>query len=497
MRHNACVSYGYRIPLHLKRPLHSTRTLHSSTSAAGVARVVMAADNPPRRVAFASASAFTQRRCAGVATSPRRRRARARRPVAVVSPVDGSATPSMNSVEVTKANGTAETVAPAETGAVPVKRTNGAARVARSEASSSKRKRKVNDTAFCTMYETRPLASVLIVHCGGTFGMDPKASFEEDGSIVKGTGGSYKSGLRPGGLLADILEHVPELRTLANLDVTVAMNIDSARVGPVQWVKIAKVLHKNRTSYDAFVIIHGTDTLCYTAAALSLMLAGFGRPVVLTGSQLPMLMPRSDARQNLIDAVSCATDGVLEEFAICFGGTLLRGNRALKASSTSYRAFASPTHPPLASLGVDIEWDRSALWKDPGVYRPRFNLEPSVIRIPVVPGVNPNMSYGDLFGRGIRGAVIESFGVGNMPDTKSAGWMDWLRKQRKAGLEVYLASQCTTGPLNPELYRSGSTALSFGATSSRRMTSETAVVKMMLCLSYQDLHLSYPLAGEI
>lgn len=227
------------------------------------------------------------------------------------------------------------------------------------------------------------------------------------------------------------------------------------------------------------------------------MLAGFGKPVVLTGSQLPMLRARSDARANLLDSVQCAVDGVLEEFAICFGGTLLRANRAQKTSSTAYRAFESPTHPPLAKLGVDIEWNTSALWIDPGIYRPRLRLNPAVVRIPVIPGCNPRLAYGDLYQRGVRGAVLESFGVGNLPDTKSAGWIEWLKEQRNLGLEVYLASQCTTGPLHPELYKSGSKAMAFGAQATRRMTAETAVIKLMLTLAHKDLHPSFPLAGEL
>lgn len=351
---------------------------------------------------------------------------------------------------------------------------------------------------FCTIQPaTLGLKRVLIVHCGGTFGMIDQDSFDPSGRMLPGTGGAYREALKPAGLLADILEIVPELRYLANLDVHVAMNLDSARIGPAEWIRIAKILHRKRDAFDAFIVIHGTDTLAYSAAACSLMLAGFGKPVVFTGSQLPMLRPRSDARQNLIDSVTVATDGVLEEVSLCFGGQLLRANRAQKTSSTAYRAFSSPTHPPLASLGVDIEWNASALWKCSGVYRPRFKLETNVCRIPIVPGIRPDVVYGDLYGRGVRGAVLESFGVGNMPDTRKTGWIDWLKTQRKKGLEVYLASQCTTGPLHPELYRSGSAALAFGATSTRRMTAETAVIKLMLCLAHQDLHLSFPLAGEL
>lgn len=354
----------------------------------------------------------------------------------------------------------------------------------------------VGDVAdFCTVYVEKHLPHLLLVHCGGTFGMDPGTSFDASGALRRG--GNYKAGLRPGTLLANILDNFPELASLASLEVVVPLNLDSSRLGPTQWIKLAKLLDRNRDRYDAFVIIHGTDTMSYTASALSLMLAGFRKPVVFTGSQIPIAMPRSDARQNLVDAVTVACSDQLQEFALCFGGTLLRANRALKTRSSAYGAFSSPSYPPLATLGVDIDWNRSALWKDPGVYRPRIKLERNVVRVPVVPGVTPQVAYGDLVSRGVRGAVIEAFGVGNMPDQKSAGWMDWFKDQREKGLELYLASQCLTGPLNPALYRSGSTAMKFGATTTRRMTSETAVVKMMLCLAHSDLHISYPLAGEL
>ncbi|PXF44349.1 L-asparaginase 1 [Gracilariopsis chorda] len=340
-----------------------------------------------------------------------------------------------------------------------------------------------NNTNRAPYSTESPLPHVLIIHCGGTFGMQLSNT-------------SKSKTLKPAVLLQNLLVAYPELNEIANLNVSSPMNLDSSRMGPDHWIKIAKLLDKHRDTYDGFVIIHGTDTMAYTGAALSLMLAGFRKPVVLTGSQRPMLMPRSDARQNLVDAVTVACQSKLQEFAVCFGGLLLRANRALKYSSSAYRAFSSPTHPPLAILGVDIEWNQFALWKDPGVYRPRMKLDPNVIRIPVVPGANPKQAYGDLVARGVRGAVIESFGVGNVPDHRSAGWMGWLRSQQKLGLKIYLSTQCATGPLNPNLYNS-SAAGALGATSTKRMTTETAVVKMMLCLAHPDLHLSYPLAGEL
>lgn len=325
------------------------------------------------------------------------------------------------------------------------------------------------------VYQTRPLPSVLIIHTGGTLGMSTQA-FEEPSelqntiqgaSVFKpGTGGDYTKTLQPGKLLLDIVTVIPELRTFANLEVKVLMNKDSCQVGPNDWIKIAKELNRQRENFDAFVVVHGTDTLAYTASALSLMLAGFRKPIILTGSQLPLGMPRSDARQNLIDAVTCATAGFspphvqLEEVAVCFGGSLLRGNRTRKTSATIYSAFSSPQYPPLAKLGVGIEWKREAMLQNSGsslsTYRPRLKLNPNVLRIPIVPGCDPRKAYGNLYERGVRGIVLEAFGVGNMPYTKATGWITWLRAQRKQGMAVYLTSQCESGDLHPEIYITGS-----------------------------------------
>lgn len=353
----------------------------------------------------------------------------------------------------------------------------------------------------------RALPRVLLIHTGGTLGMDPVQSYEQDAeghSVLRsGTGGKYENSLRPGGLLSNIICSVPELRSLAQLELQIPFNKDSSNVGPPEWVKLATVLHKNRSNYDAFLIIHGTDTMSFTASALSLMLAGFKKPIVLTGSQIPLALPRSDARQNLIDAATCAVAShypphvQLQEVAICFGGKLLRGNRSQKINSTTYQAFDSPSHPPLAILGVDIEWNRNSLLHlEGGVYRPRLNLNPRVMRVTVIPGCDPRIAYGDLYSRGARGVILEAFGVGNLPD-KRDGWLPWLREQRKKGMHVYMRSQSSLGPLAPHLYRSGSAALKMGVEAGPQMTPECAVVKMMLCLQYPDIPMGTPLAGEM
>lgn len=126
-----------------------------------------------------------------------------------------------------------------------------------------------------------------------------------------------------------------------------------------------------------------------------------------------------------------------------------------------------------------------------------MQLDPRVLRLPIVPGADPRLVYGDLMARGVRGVILETYGVGNMPDTEKAGWLPWLRKQTKAGLSVYLASQCLQGPLQPELYRAGEAAMSMGVEAGPQMTPECAVIKMMQCLKYRDIPLGVPIAGEM
>jgi len=353
------------------------------------------------------------------------------------------------------------------------------------------------------------LPKVLLLHTGGTLGMDAGSSFEVADNeaaphLKKGTGGQYDGGLQPGEVLADIMEAVPEISCFADIQCKILFNLDSCRVGPNEWLLIARALDASRKDYDGFVVIHGTDTLSYTSSAVSLLLAGFGKPIIFTGSQLPLNAPRSDARQNLIDAISVAGLAELTEVCVCFGGKLMRGNRTQKTHSSAYGAFSSPTYPELGTLGVDVDLHREYLLdpfhkRDGSLchYSPRFRLVTCVVRIPIVPGCDPSQAYGDLYGRGVRGIVLEAFGVGNMPDTIDYGWIPWLVEQREQGLMVYITSQCLSGALQPELYRSGLAAIEIGCEGGPRMTPECAVVKMMLVLAHPELKLQESIAGEL
>jgi L-asparaginase len=354
---------------------------------------------------------------------------------------------------------------------------------------------KVDDDALAT------LPRVLLLHCGGTLGMGVESCEARDVGVVASPSRPGYRPLAASKYLLDVLKCIPELAAFARVRCEVLFNKDSTEMTPDDWIMIARRLHARRESYDAFIIAHGTDTMAYTASALSLMLgAGFGKPVVLTGSQLPLAMARSDARQNVIDALTCCVASVtcggaidFREVAVCFGGKLLRGNRVRKQSATIYAAFESPGFAPLAKLGVGVEWNERNLLKTEGVeYEPKFTMNTNVIRVPIVPGVNARQAYGDLYGRGVRGIILEAFGVGNFP----AAWLEFLTEQAERGLRIYLSTQCESGDLHPELYASGQGALDLGAKSGPLMTPECAVVKMMLALEHESVDLNKTVVGE-
>jgi L-asparaginase len=342
---------------------------------------------------------------------------------------------------------------------------------------------------------------ILVIHTGGTLGMQPELSFEEEtGELRAGSGGVYVPALEPAQMLQALMDQVPELALLgADIDLQVALNCDSCRLTPNDWSTIARSIHENNNTYQGFIVVTGTDTMAFVASALSFMLVGLNKPIIVTGSQRPLSMPRTDARQNLVDAMTCAVAGagVLKEVCICFGGLLLRGNRSQKTHSSAYRAFSSPTYPELAKLGVDVKFNEELLLPFQPVYAPKFDLVPLVMRIPVVPGLDPYLAYGSIAERGIRGVVLEVFGVGNCDDRESAGWLPWLRDMRSAGIQFFLTSQCEQGYLAPQNYRSGTAAMMLGAESSSLMTPEAATVKLMHFLAYPLDCLKEPLAGEL
>jgi L-asparaginase len=302
-----------------------------------------------------------------------------------------------------------------------------------------------------------------LVHTGGTLGMS-----SEDGA------------LQPGPYLARLLEDVPELRRLAEVDVAILMNLDSSSMAPVHWDRIAAHVHARMDAYDGFVVIHGTDTMAWTASALSFALRGLAKPVVCTGSQRPLRAIPSDARSNLVSAVDLAARDV-PEVTILVGRSLLRGNRARKASAERYDAFESPNYPALARIGLDVDLHPTLVRRPSEPCRLVPGFDPSVAYLPVWPGA-PASALDRATAAGARAVVVGAYGTGTIPSGAS-GWPAAIRRATDLGVVTLLITQCGHGAVRPHLYQAGREALDAGAVAGHDLLLEAAVVKSMHLLA--------------
>src|SRR5690554_7142149 len=245
-----------------------------------------------------------------------------------------------------------------------------------------------------------PMKRVLLLHTGGTLAMTGPPLLPDAYSSV-------------------LTEAVPELEKIARLDTRIVLNLDSSDLGPAHWTTLCDEITAHYADYDGFVIVHGTDTMAYTAGALAFALVGLDKPVILTGAQRPLASLRTDARRNLVDAVEMATRDV-PEVAICFDGLLLRGCCSTKSNVRDYRAFDSPGIPALAKLGDDI--DLAEHIRRPRVpFAPDARFEVQVLAINMTPGFQPGMLE-MLLGmpQPPRGVIIAGFGSGTVPREKGS-----------------------------------------------------------------------------
>jgi L-asparaginase len=315
---------------------------------------------------------------------------------------------------------------------------------------------------------------VRLLHTGGTLGM---------------TG----SPLEPGAYAARLLDHVPELGRLATIEPRIVCNLDSSDVGPEQWTELATIIAEERPRYDGFVIVHGTDTMAFTASALAFTLRGLDRPVVMTGAQRPLAALRSDARRNLVDAVELATCEI-PEVGVCFDGLLLRGCRAVKADTRHYRAFASPGVEPLARMGTDVDIGAHVRRpSEPFSCAPRF--DPHVDVVWVLPSLSAATLRHRLSDPSLRGVVLAAFGVGTVPDN---GLAKVVRDAVDRGIEVLVVTQWG-GFVDLGAYRNSQVLKDAGAVEGGEMRIEAAVPKLMVALasgSDRRAYLETDIAGE-
>lgn len=314
-------------------------------------------------------------------------------------------------------------------------------------------------------------SSILLIYTGGTIGM------KEDPTI---------QALRPFDF-SQILAEVPELAKFAyRIDsFTFDPLIDSSDVEPSLWVSLSRLIESRYEDYDGFVILHGTDTMAYSASVLSFMLEGLTKPVIFTGSQLPIGVPRTDGKENLIASVEIAAaktkDGhaVVPEVCVYFDNVLMRGNRSSKINSDHFRAFRSENLPPLAEAGINIRYNTSLIRKpDSWDLKPTFHkrLDTRVSILKMHPGITPDVVRHILCSPETRAVIIETYGAGNAP---SKEWfMSIVKEATGMGKILMNVTQCIAGCVNMDIYATGKTLKEAGVINGYDSTTESALGKL-------------------
>ena len=311
---------------------------------------------------------------------------------------------------------------------------------------------------------------ILIIYTGGTIGMIENP---------------VTHALQPFDF-SHLIDNVPKIKMLDyHIDNIQFTPIDSSDMGPEGWKDIATAIAENYEDYDGFVVLHGTDTMAYTASALSFMLGNLHKPVIITGSQLPIGEVRTDGEENLITALQIAAattfsgDPMVQEVAILFENYLWRGNRATKKSADNFNAFKSHNYPELATIGLGIHYAEKALWR-PTEKKPlvvNTKMGQSVMFLDLHPGMTQPILHHLLNTPGIKGIVMRTYGAGNAP---TSGWfVEEISQAISRGIVIVNVTQCVNGGVHARRYVSGDILANAGVISGHDMTSEAAITKLM------------------
>src|SRR5438477_1261632 len=291
-----------------------------------------------------------------------------------------------------------------------------------------------------------------------------------------------RSGYRPEpGYLQQQMAAMPDLRNPSMPPFTIREYtplLDSSNMTPREWVAIARDIATNYRGYDGFVVLHGTDTMAYTASALPFMLRVLGKPVVITGSQIPLCEVRNDARENLITSLLIAAKYDIPEVCLYFGGKLLRGCRAVKVSASGFAAFASPNVPPLGTVGIDIEiaWDLVRKPRRRQTLRVDDFGSAVVSALRLFPGISPELVH-NVLRPPLQGLVLEAYGVGNGPEN-DRDFIAALAEATSRGVVIVDCTQCLEGSVDLGEYATGSALARAGVISGYDMTAEAALTKL-------------------
>ena len=336
---------------------------------------------------------------------------------------------------------------------------------------------------------------ILIIYTGGTIGMIENPETKA---------------LQPFDF-SHLIENVPKIEKLDYDIDNIQFNppIDSANMSPARWREIAEPIEKNYDRYDGFVVLHGTDTMAFTASALSFMLENLHKPVIITGSQLPIGEVRTDGEENLITALQVAAqrdehgEPMVQEVAILFEDYLWRGNRSTKMSANNFNAFKSNNYPRLAKIGLDMEFNHDALYRlhTKRPLKVRYNMDPNVCFIEVFPGISEKTVRHMLSTPDLKGIVLKTYGAGN------ASTEEWCTKAIaeaiERGLVIINVTQCPNGGVDSSLYDTGNILERIGVISGRDITCEAAITKLMYLFGLEltpdvvKQYLGYSLCGEV